>query len=101
MFSSHYYRFIRIALICCFALGFSACTSFSTPEPTASQTPQPTFIPEPPTATPEPMALIVNGGGITIVEFNAEVQRYLTSQQSLGKTATPQEAVSVVKDDLI
>ncbi|HMB24456.1 MAG: peptidyl-prolyl cis-trans isomerase [Chloroflexota bacterium] len=47
------------------------------------------------------MSLIVNGDGITIVEFNAEVQRYLTSQQALGKTVAPQEAASAVKDDLI
>ncbi|HEX2993631.1 MAG TPA: peptidylprolyl isomerase [Anaerolineales bacterium] len=87
-------------MICYLALGFSACSSTTPPEPTASQPPTATITPEPPTATPEPMALIVNGDGISIVEFNAEVQRYLTSQESLGKTATPQEAVSVVKDDL-
>jgi peptidyl-prolyl cis-trans isomerase C len=47
------------------------------------------------------MALIVNGDGVTIVEFNAEVQRYLTSQQALGKTVSAQDASNAVKDDLI
>lgn len=80
------------------ALGLSACASFFKPEPTA--TPTATFTPEPPTATPVPMALTVNGEGIPVVDFNADVQRYLTSQGSLGKTVSAQEAASAVKDDL-
>jgi len=46
------------------------------------------------------MALTVNGEGITLVDFNAEVQRYLTSQGSLGKTVSAEDASNVVKDDL-
>ena len=93
-----HYRLIRLFLTLWIALGLSACASFFTPEPTF--TPQPTLTPEPPTATPEPMALTVNGEGITVVEFNAEVQRYLTSQGNLGKTVSAQEASEAVKDDL-
>jgi len=91
-------KFIWIVLTLLAALGLSACASFLAPEPTP--TPQATFTPEPPTATPEPMALIVNREGITVVEFNAEVQRYITSQTSLGKTVSPGEASETVKDDL-
>jgi len=80
------------------ALGLSACASFFKPEPTP--TPTATFTPEPPTATPVPMALTVNGEGIPVVDFNAEVQRYLTSQGSLGKTVSAEEASNAVKDDL-
>ena len=80
------------------ALGLSACASFFKPEPTA--TPTVTFTPEPPTATPLPMALTVNGEGIPVVDFNAEVQRYLTSQGSLGKTISAEDASNAVKDDL-
>jgi len=80
------------------ALGLSACGSFFAPEPTS--TPQATLTPEPPTATPEPMALTVNGEGITVDDFNAQVQRYLTSQGSLGKTVSAAEAANVMKDDL-
>ena len=85
------------------ALGLSACASFFPrgPEPTASQTPTITFTPEPPTATPEPMALTVNGEGVTVVEFNAEVQRYRTSQLNLGKTVTLEDASDVVREDLV
>ena len=80
------------------ALGLSACASFFKPEPTPP--PTATFTPEPPTATPVPMALTVNGEGIPVVDFNAEVQRYLTSQGSLGKTVSAEEASNAVKDDL-
>jgi peptidyl-prolyl cis-trans isomerase C len=80
------------------ALGLSACASFFNPELTL--TPQPTFTLEPPTATPEPMALTVNGEGITVVEFNAEVQRYISAQTSLGKTVSAEDASNIVKEDL-
>ena len=93
-----HYRSILIFLTLIFALGLSACASFFPPEPTL--TPTVTFTPEPPTATPEPMALVVNGKGITVVEFNAEVQRYLTAQTNLGNTVSPQEASEAVRDDL-
>jgi peptidyl-prolyl cis-trans isomerase C len=89
---------IRISLILCFALGLSACTRFS--PPAATSTPQPTLTPEPPTATSEPPALTVNGEAITIVAFNADVQRYLTSHQSRGETVSAQDAASAVKEDL-
>ena len=96
MFSQR--TFIRTFLTFFFALGLSACASFFPPEPTL--TPTATLTPEPPTATPEPMALTVNGDGITVVEFNAEIQRYLTSQTNLGKTVSPEAAEESVKEDL-
>ena len=99
--SACYYKFIQTLLTLSIALGLSACGSFFTPKPTLRvATPQATSTPEIPTATPEPMALTVNGEGITVVDFNAEVQRYLTSQQALGKTVSTQDADSTVRDDL-
>ncbi len=95
---SCHYRSIRILLSLWIALGLSACGSFFAPEPT--HTPTATFTPEPPTATPIPMALTVNGDGIPVQDFNAEVQRYLTSQSSLGKTVSPEDAANTVRDDL-
>jgi peptidyl-prolyl cis-trans isomerase C len=94
-----HYRSIRISwkyirtlfLTLWIALGLSACASFFKPEPTL--TPQPTFTPEPPTATP-------NGEGITVDDFNAQVQRYLTSQGGLGRTVSAEDAASTVKEDL-
>jgi peptidyl-prolyl cis-trans isomerase C len=46
------------------------------------------------------MALTVNGEGITVVEFNAEVQRYRTAQEALGKALTPDESTDAVMQDL-
>jgi peptidyl-prolyl cis-trans isomerase C len=93
-----HYSFIRITSVVCLAHGLSACASFSTPELTS--TPQATLTPEPPTATPEPVALTINGEGITLVEFETEVQRYLAAQESLGKTISPEDAAETVREDL-
>ena len=82
-----------------FALGLSACASFSSPTPAA--TPTATFTPEPPTATPEPMAFTVNGEGITLVEFDAEVARYTSAQTALGRTVDSAAATSIVIEDLV
>jgi peptidyl-prolyl cis-trans isomerase C len=98
MFSQHK-KFIWIYLILLAALGLSACASFLGPEPTS--TPQATFTPEPPTATPEPMALTVNGEGISVVDFDAEVARYIAAQEALGSTVSSADATSVVIEDLI
>jgi peptidyl-prolyl cis-trans isomerase C len=46
------------------------------------------------------MALTVNGEGVTIVEFNAEVQRYRSSQEALGKPVASEESADVVLQDL-
>ncbi len=97
-----HYRSIRIFLTLWIALGLSACASFFPwgPEPTLTPTATATQTPEPPTATPEPMALTVNGEGVTVVEFDAEVQRYRTSQENLGNAVTFEEASESVRDDL-
>ena len=81
------------------ALGLSACASFSSP--TAVSTPTATLTPEPPTATPEPMALTVNGEGVTLVEFDAEVARYTAAQTVLGRTVDSVAATSTVIEDLV
>lgn len=92
--------FLRIFWTLLLALGLTACASTSAPEP-ASSTPEPTFTPAPPTPTLEPMALSVNGEGISLAEFNAEVQRYITAQTALGKTVDPQTAAQAVAEDFI
>lgn len=87
-----------MSLILLTALGLSACASLIKPEPTL--TPTATLTPKPPSATPEPMALTVNGEGITVVEFDSEVQRYLAAQAALGKTVTSTDAASAVIEEL-
>ena len=96
---SRYKKFIWIVLTLLAALGLPACASFLAPEPTP--TPQATFTPEPPTATPEPMAFTVNGEGISLVDFDAEVARYIAAQDALGKPVSSTDATSVVIEDLI
>src|SRR5678816_134008 len=90
---------IRIFLTLLTAFGLSACASLFKPEPTL--TPTATFTPEAPTATPEPLALAVNGEGITLVEFNAELARYNAAQTALGKTVASADATSAVIEDLV
>ncbi len=81
-------------------LGLAACASNPAPEPVSS-TPEPTFTPAPPTPTLEPMALTVNGEGVTIAEFDAEVRRYIAAQTTLGKPADEAAARKAVADDFI
>jgi len=97
MISHHRHNFICIFLT--LALGLTSCASFSTPEP--ASTPTATSTPEPPTATPEPLALTVNGEGITLVEFDAEVARYIAAQTALGKTIDSPTATSAVIEDVV
>lgn len=93
--------FLQILLTLSLAWGLAACSaSNTTPEP-ASSTPEPTFTPAPPTPTLEPMALTVNGEGITVAEFEAEVQRYIAAQTALGKVVDAQTAAQTVADDFI
>ena len=89
---------IRISLALLTALGLSACASLFSPEPTA--TPTATFTPEPPTATPEPLALTVNGEGLTLEEFDAEVARYIAAREALGETIASADATRAVIEDL-
>jgi len=90
---------ILIFLTLLTALGLSACASLSTAK--VDSTPTATFTPEPPTATSEPLALTVNGEGITLAEFNAEVARYTTAQTALGKTVDSPTASSAVIEDYV
>ena len=96
---SQYKKSIWTVLTLLAALGLSACASFLGPGPTS--TPQATSTPQPPTATPEPMALTVNGEGITVVDFDAEVSRYMAAQEALGKPVSSADATSIVIEDLI
>ena len=47
------------------------------------------------------MALTVNGEGIPLAEFNAEVTRYTNSQTALGKTVDSATATSAVIEDFV
>lgn len=71
----------------------------------APQTPIPTPIPsaspEPPTATPEPLAASVNGEGIPLAEWDAQVTEYIEARTALGETVSEEDASTAVLEDLI
>ena len=54
-----------------------------------------------PTATSQAFAATVNGEGITVTEFTAELARYKSSQQALNKTVSDSDASKTVLEDLI
>lgn len=47
------------------------------------------------------MAATINGVGITVAEYQAELARFKSAQQALGKTITDQDAGKTVIEDLI
>ena len=93
-------RPIRILFTLTLALGFSACASVSTPGPVPTII-EPTLTLAPPAPTTEPLALTVNGEGITTVEFDAEIQRYIAAQTALGKSVDPSTVTSAVTNDFV
>ncbi len=98
MFSSPRLNLIALSLTVAFAL--ASCNSPFGPRATPTPV-EPTATPAPPTATPEPMAAAVNGEGITVAEFKAQLAQYKTAQTALGKTVTDEEAGKTVLEDLI
>jgi peptidyl-prolyl cis-trans isomerase C len=63
-------------------------------------TPEPSRTPLPPTATPVPLAAIINGEEITLTEFQAEVGRYQASTVITG-TILATDTNTIVMDELI
>lgn len=68
---------------------------------TPQATPLPTGTPAPPTATPEPMAASVNGDGIPLAEWDAQVTEYIKAHEALGTPVTEEDASDAVLEDLI
>jgi peptidyl-prolyl cis-trans isomerase C len=96
--------------ICLFPFISSACNQTS-PVPTntsavvevtvtLTSSPEPTITSIPPTATPVPLAAVVNGECITLAEFQAEVARFQASSTITG-TNIASDTVTIILDDLI
>ncbi len=83
------------------ALLLAACSA--TPvQPTAPPSLVPvTATPAPPTPTPVPMAFTVNGEGLPLLEFTAELARYQQSQAALSRSLDEAQAQQIVINDLI
>ncbi len=83
-------------------LTLAACNGSQTPPGAATLPPSAaTNTPAQPTATPIPLALTVNGEGITVAEYEAELQRYIAAQNAVGHPPAAQEAAQAVLDELI
>lgn len=91
-------------------IGLSACNKIN-PGPTITPTvfeasvtafvsPEPSSTPIPPSATPEPLAAIVNDEIITLSEFHAELTRFQASITITG-TILASDTNTIVLDDLI
>lgn len=87
---------LKPILILLAVLAFSACQG--TPaSPTPAPTLQPTATASAPTATTQPLAAVVNGEGIPLSVYQAELNRY---QQAVG-TELATEQKQIVLDTLI
>ncbi|HSB67097.1 MAG TPA: peptidylprolyl isomerase [Anaerolineales bacterium] len=93
-----------------FLIWLSACNKIN-PVPTLTPTvleasattfvsPEPSRTPIPPSATPEPLAAIINNEAITLSEFQAELARYQASITITG-TILASDTYTIVLDELI
>ncbi len=83
--------------------GMTGCGVLS-PAPKETSTPlvpTVTILPPTPSPTPPPLAARVNGEGILLSEYQAELQRMQSAETELGKDSTPEEQQQRVLDDLI
>src|ERR1700690_1401775 len=93
-------RWVLIQLTLTLAFGLSSCGSLSGTKPAPTPL-EPTATPVLPTATSQTMAATVNGEGITVVEYTAELARYKSVQQTLNKNVSDTDASKTVLEDLI
>jgi parvulin-like peptidyl-prolyl isomerase len=80
-------------------------TSCGNQSPTATllvlSSPTPALPTQTPSPTPLPAKATVNGEGISQAEFNAELERFKSAQNELGRTVSDADAAKIVLDDLI
>jgi hypothetical protein len=74
----------------------AACAPKTPPAPLA-----PSATPASPTATPVPYAALVNGEGIPLAEWDAQVTQYISAQEALGYSVTEDQGSQAVLEDLI
>jgi peptidyl-prolyl cis-trans isomerase C len=95
--------FLLLLFIPACSLGNPQSTSTSIPAPTTQQvisSPTPTETAVPPTATPVPVAAVVNGDAITLEEYEAEVARYQAATVITG-TILASDTNTIVLGELI
>ncbi len=89
------------------AMTLAACSAGTSTQTGATQTAAATStatatVPAPtPSFTPEPLALKVNGEGVALAEYQAEMAQIQSAAQALGQTMTPEEQRKKVLDELV
>jgi peptidyl-prolyl cis-trans isomerase C len=104
-------KLLPLFLIFLLAGVFIACRADVTPGPTLlpADTPAtatlppdaPTPTPVPPTPTPEPLKATINGEGLTLAEYEAELVRFQAAQVEAGTNLATEEAAAWVLDNLV
>ena len=108
-------KWFLFALLLASILGLAGCRGATAVSPSGapsqapgstsvapSDAPAPTSTTEPtPTATPEPLAARVNGMGIPLAEYEAELLQVHEAHKTLGKTSTPEEQQQLALDNMI
>ena len=92
-------QFLAVILLL-FVLVQASCAPILGPAPTSAIIPTATLVPTP-TETPVPLAISVNGEGIPLPEFEAELARYQQAQSSLGNAVSLETANQAVSNDMI
>jgi peptidyl-prolyl cis-trans isomerase C len=89
----------KIPLFFLLLLLLSSCALLPAGSPSATPTASVTAIP--PTQTPIPFAISVDGSFISIEEYQGEIERYRTTLSNLGITKTDEDIATVVQDELV
>jgi peptidyl-prolyl cis-trans isomerase C len=98
---------IVIFLVLFLALILTACSAGPATPPAATWSPEVTQTATTaadtptPSPTPEPMALTVNGQGVPLAEYQAEMAQIQAAAQALGQSMTPEEQRKRVIDELV
>ena len=101
-YSNKKYIYPLLLVMVIVAIGVTGCSnsaaSTSTPE---TDLPLPTETPFIPSPTPEPLAAVVNGEKLLLVDFEAEVQRYILALGEEVDQALTDDQREVVLDQMI
>jgi len=103
MFNKSLLKAMTIALVGCAMIVLAACsrTPAATPTAALTQTPTQTSVPPTPSVTPEPLAARVNGQGILLSDYQAELERLKNAQATLQVSQDPAQQSQKVLDELV
>jgi len=93
---------LAVLIILVFLLSGCNAPAINTPLPSESATGSaPTEVPATPTPTSAPLALVVNGEGILLSEYEADIIRLQSALTELGKEMSPEEQKDQVMNSFI